>query len=76
MPSAGDFRKGRNLRIGRYAQHFVDALQMDESPVEYLLNKYPHGEHCWSPPSPTCAQPVQSGRDLGLMLLHTARLAP
>jgi hypothetical protein len=27
--------------VGRYAQHFVDALQMDSNPVEYLLNKYP-----------------------------------
>jgi ATP-binding cassette subfamily F protein 1 len=23
------------------SQHFVDALSMDENPVEYLLNKYP-----------------------------------
>ena len=27
--------------MGRYAQHFVDALQMDTTPVEYLLAKYP-----------------------------------
>lgn len=40
-PTAGEFRKSHKLRIGRYAQHFVDALQMDETPVEYLLNKYP-----------------------------------
>ena len=29
------------MRVGRYAQHFVDALQMDSNPVEYLMNKYP-----------------------------------
>ena len=38
-PTEGEFRKGHALRIGRYAQHFVDALQMDESPVEYLLHR-------------------------------------
>ena len=46
MPTSGDFRKGRTLRIGRYAQHFVDALQMDETPVEYLQNKYPSVRRC------------------------------
>ena len=40
-PSQGEFRKSHKLRIGRYAQHFVDALQMDETPVEYLLHRYP-----------------------------------
>ena len=29
------------LRIGRYNQHFVDALSMDVNPVEYLLQKFP-----------------------------------
>lgn len=37
----GDFRKSHKLRIGRYAQHFVDALEMDANPVEYLLGKFP-----------------------------------
>ena len=40
-PTCGEFRKSHKLRIGRYAQHFVDALQMDETPVEYLLHRYP-----------------------------------
>ena len=40
-PTQGEFRKSHKLRIGRYAQHFVDALQMDETPVEYLLHRYP-----------------------------------
>ena len=40
-PTAGDSRRSHKLRIGRYAQHFVDALSMDVNPVEYLLTKFP-----------------------------------
>lgn len=39
-PTSGEQRRSHSLRVGRYAQHFVDALQMEETPVEYLLNKY------------------------------------
>lgn len=45
QPTSGEFRKGRTLRVGRYAQHFVDALQMDDTPVEYLQHKYPSVRH-------------------------------
>lgn len=37
----GEQRKSHKLRIGRYAQHFVDALQMDDTPVEYLERRFP-----------------------------------
>lgn len=40
-PTTGDSRRSQKLRIGRYAQHFVDALQMDDTPIEYLQRKYP-----------------------------------
>ena len=40
-PSDGEQRRSFKLRIGRYAQHFVDALAMDETPVDYLISKYP-----------------------------------
>lgn len=40
-PTGGEFRKSHKLRIGRYSQHFVDVLEMDETPVEYLLRLYP-----------------------------------
>ena len=40
-PTHGEQRKSHKLRIGRYNQHFVDALSFDTSPVEYLLNKFP-----------------------------------
>ncbi len=41
VPTSGEQRKSHKLRIGRYAQHFVDALQMDETPVDYLMNRFP-----------------------------------
>lgn len=40
-PTAGESRRSHKLRIGRYNQHFVDALAFDENPVEYLMNKFP-----------------------------------
>ncbi|KAL6782065.1 hypothetical protein ACKKBF_B10535 [Auxenochlorella protothecoides x Auxenochlorella symbiontica] len=41
QPTHGDQRRNFKLRVGRYAQHFVDALSFDETPVEYLLNRFP-----------------------------------
>lgn len=35
-PCHGEIVRGRALRAGKYAQHFVDALPMDKSPVEFL----------------------------------------
>lgn len=40
-PTSGEARRSHTLRVGRYAQHFVDALKFDTNPVEYLLAKYP-----------------------------------
>ncbi|CAG9461390.1 unnamed protein product [Pedinophyceae sp. YPF-701] len=40
-PTEGFSRRDPKLRIGRYNQHFVDALTMDETPVSYLMNKFP-----------------------------------
>jgi ATP-binding cassette subfamily F protein 1 len=40
-PTSGEQRRSHALRVGRYAQHFVDALQMDDTPVEYLMRKFP-----------------------------------
>jgi ATP-binding cassette subfamily F protein 1 len=39
-PTQGDSRRSQKLRIGRYSQHFVDVLSMDENPVQYLLRMY------------------------------------
>eukprot|EP00899_Mesostigma_viride_P021468 jgi/Mesvir1/29322/Mv01577-RA.1 len=40
-PTAGEWRRSQKLRIGRYSQHFLDVLTMDENPVQYLLRLYP-----------------------------------
>ncbi|QDZ24033.1 ABC transporter [Chloropicon primus] len=40
-PTSGDSRRSQKLRIGRYAQHFVDVLTLDVTPVHYLLEKFP-----------------------------------
>jgi len=40
-PTSGENRRSQKLRIGRYSQHFVDILQMDENPVSYLLRMFP-----------------------------------
>ncbi|MCL7038471.1 hypothetical protein MKW94_014680 [Papaver nudicaule] len=41
VPTGGEVRKKPELRIGRYSQHFVDLLTMEESPVKYLLRLLP-----------------------------------
>ena len=46
-PTEGEQRRSHKLRVGRYAQHFVDALSFDENPVEYLLNRYPEAGESW-----------------------------
>lgn len=35
-PTEGEIHRNRFLRIGKYNQHFVDVLPMDETPVQYL----------------------------------------
>ncbi|KAK9093875.1 hypothetical protein Scep_025344 [Stephania cephalantha] len=44
VPSTGEARKSQKLRIGRYSQHFVDLLTMEETPVHYLLRLHPDQE--------------------------------
>ena len=41
VPLSGEVRRNPRLRIGKYAQHFIDKLPMDETPVEYLQRLYP-----------------------------------
>ncbi|CAK8541973.1 unnamed protein product [Lathyrus sativus] len=43
-PSVGEVKRSQKLRIGRYSQHFVDLLTMDETPVQYLLRLHPDQE--------------------------------
>ncbi|KAJ6831622.1 ABC transporter F family member 4 [Iris pallida] len=44
VPSEGEVRRSQKLRIGRYSQHFVDLLTMEENPVQYLLRLHPEQE--------------------------------
>ncbi|CAN0879303.1 ABC transporter F family member 4 [Linum grandiflorum] len=44
VPTEGESRRSQKLRIGRYSQHFVDLLTMDETPVQYLLRLHPEQE--------------------------------
>ncbi|KAH7835452.1 hypothetical protein Vadar_026232 [Vaccinium darrowii] len=44
VPTEGEVRRSQKLRIGRYSQHFVDLLSMDETPVQYLLRLHPDQE--------------------------------
>ncbi|KAL5761321.1 hypothetical protein ACOSQ2_020159 [Xanthoceras sorbifolium] len=44
VPTEGEVRKSQKLRIGRYSQHFVDLLTMEETPVQYLLRLHPDQE--------------------------------
>lgn len=44
VPTEGEVRRSQKLRIGRYSQHFVDLLTMEENPVQYLLRLHPDQE--------------------------------
>uniref|UniRef100_A0A3Q7J7U4 ABC transporter domain-containing protein n=1 Tax=Solanum lycopersicum TaxID=4081 RepID=A0A3Q7J7U4_SOLLC len=44
VPTEGEARRSQTLRIGRYSQHFVDLLTMDETPVQFLLHLHPDQE--------------------------------
>lgn len=44
VPTEGEVRRSQKLRIGRYSQHFVDLLTMDENAVQYLLRLHPEQE--------------------------------
>jgi ATP-binding cassette subfamily F protein 1 len=43
-PTEGRSHQSQKLRVGRYSQHFVDLLTMDETPVQYLLRLHPDQE--------------------------------
>ena len=39
-PTQGEVGFNRHVRIAAYKQHFVDALPLNETPIEYLHNKH------------------------------------
>ena len=34
-------RRNNHLKIGRYHQHLTEALELDLSPLDYMLKKFP-----------------------------------
>ncbi|EOY32880.1 General control non-repressible 4 [Theobroma cacao] len=44
VATEGEVRRSQKLRVGRYSQHFVDLLTMEETPVQYLLRLHPDQE--------------------------------
>ncbi|KAI3862071.1 hypothetical protein MKX03_001514 [Papaver bracteatum] len=44
VPTSGEVRKSPKFRIGRYSQHFMNLLTMEETPVKYLLRLHPDQE--------------------------------
>jgi len=40
-PTDGEIVRNRNLRVAKFSQHFVDQLTMTDTPVEYILKKFP-----------------------------------
>jgi ABC-type multidrug transport system ATPase subunit len=41
LPTLGDIRPHGHLKIGRFTQHFVDVLQLDQTPLEFFDTVYP-----------------------------------
>lgn len=41
QPSLGDIRPHGHLKIGRFTQHFVDVLNLDQTPLEFFDTIYP-----------------------------------
>lgn len=45
QPTNGSVSINKHLRIGYFAQHFADSLQMDISPVQHLAKKFPEAPY-------------------------------
>ena len=48
-PSSGDIRPHGHLKMGRFTQHFVDVLNLEQTPLEFFNELYPndpHAEQC------------------------------
>jgi len=40
-PLAGEVKRNHHLRIARFHQHLVEQLNMEQSPVEYMITQFP-----------------------------------
>ena len=41
IPTNGDIRPHGHLKMGRFTQHFVDVLNLDQTPLEFFQDLYP-----------------------------------
>jgi len=41
QPTEGEILRNRNLRVAKFSQHFVDQLNMVDTPVDYIAKKFP-----------------------------------
>ena len=41
LPTDGMIRRHSHLKIARYHQHLAEKLDMDLSPLEYMMKEYP-----------------------------------
>jgi ATP-binding cassette subfamily F protein 2 len=42
LPALGDIRPHGHLKLGRFTQHFVDVLDLEQTPLEFFESKYPN----------------------------------
>eukprot|EP01123_Difflugia_compressa_P011791 TRINITY_DN4817_c0_g2_i1.p1 TRINITY_DN4817_c0_g2~~TRINITY_DN4817_c0_g2_i1.p1 ORF type:complete len:258 (-),score=50.49 TRINITY_DN4817_c0_g2_i1:13-786(-) len=40
-PTLGEILRNHSLRVAKFSQHFVDQLNMTDTPVEYIAKKFP-----------------------------------
>ena len=41
LPTLGDIRPHGHLKMGRFTQHFVDVLDLEQTPLEFFETMYP-----------------------------------
>jgi ATP-binding cassette, subfamily F, member 2 len=42
LPTLGDIRPHGHLKLGRFTQHFVDVLDLEQTPLEFFQSRYPN----------------------------------
>jgi len=42
IPTLGDIRPHGHLKLGRFTQHFIDVLNLEQTPLEFFTEKYPN----------------------------------
>ena len=42
IPTLGDIRPHGHLKLGRFTQHFIDVLDLEQTPLEFFTEKYPN----------------------------------